>query len=80
MSEMPELWYPSRKATHWELNQPKREKCVAVNKAERSWSSEEHFDIRPGDAEFRVCPAGFQSCFAPVFSPCVPFLPCVLEW
>jgi hypothetical protein len=73
------LGFLSRKAATWRWNQPKREKCVAVNKAERSWSSEEHFDIRPGDAEFRVYPAGFWSCFASVFSPCVPFLPCVLD-
>lgn len=32
----------------------KREKCVAVNKDERRWISEECFDIRHGDAEFGV--------------------------
>lgn len=38
------------------------EKCVAVNKAGRSQRSEERFDSRHGDAEFRVCPAGSLSC------------------
>jgi hypothetical protein len=36
--------------------EPTQEKeLFAVNKAERSWKSEEHFDIRHGDAEFKVC-------------------------
>ena len=30
-----------------------------MNKAERSWRPEEHFDIRHGDAEFGDCSAGF---------------------
>ena len=55
-----------------------REKCVAVSKAERSWRSEERFDISHEDAEFRVCPAGFQSCFGPVFPLRAPFA--VLHW
>ena len=29
---------------------------TAVNNGERKWRSEEHFDIRHGDAEFGVCP------------------------
>ena len=56
-----------RKAGNIEWNQPKRMKFVEVIKAERSWRSEECFDIRHGDAEFEVCPAGFWSCFGPVF-------------
>ena len=32
-----------RRAANREWNQPKREKCVAVKKAERSWRSEECF-------------------------------------
>ena len=32
--------------------------CVTVNKAERSWRSEGHFDIRHGDAEFGDCSSG----------------------
>ena len=55
------IGYLLRGAANKELNQPKRKKCVAVNKDERSWRSKEHFDIRHGDAEFGVCPAGFQS-------------------
>jgi len=33
-----------------------------------SWRSKEYFDIRYRDAEFRVCPDGFWSWLAPVFS------------
>lgn len=36
-----------------------RREYVEDNKAERSWRSEEHFDIRQGDAEFGVYPACF---------------------
>lgn len=57
-----------RKAASREWKQPKR-KCVAVNKAERSWRSEEHFDIRHGDPEMGVCPAGFWSPLAQRFLP-----------
>ena len=31
--------------------------CVAINKAERIWRSEEYFDVRHRDAEFGVSPA-----------------------
>jgi hypothetical protein len=65
MFEMPDLW-----AIHWgklltrEWKQPRKKKFVTVNKDEkRSWRSEDCFDIRHGDAKFRVCPAGFLSCF-----------------
>ena len=64
--------YLPRRAANREWNQPKRKKCAAVSKAELSWRSEEHLDIRHGDAEFGVCPAGFQSCFVPVFPHCAP--------
>ena len=50
-----------------------REECVAVNKATKSWGSEECFDIRHGDVEFGLFSAGFQSCFGPVFPHCAPF-------
>lgn len=39
-------------------NQPKREKCIAVNQAKRSWSCEQLFGIRHGDVEFEVYPLG----------------------
>ena len=62
MFEMPDLW-----AIHWgklltrEWKQPKRKKkFVIVNKDEKGVKrSEDCFDIRHGDAEFGVCPAGF---------------------
>lgn len=38
----------SRRAANRQYNQPKREKCIEMNKAERRWKSEEHFDIRHG--------------------------------
>jgi hypothetical protein len=47
---------------------PKREKCVAVNKAERNWKPTKHFNIRHGDTEFGVCSHSFQTCFYLVFS------------
>ena len=53
--------YLLRKAANREWKQPKGKKFAAVNKDEKSWRSEEHFDIRHGDAEFGVCPAGFLS-------------------
>jgi hypothetical protein len=40
---------------------------TAVTKDERSWRSEEHFDIRHGDAESEVCPAGFWSSLVQYF-------------
>ena len=57
-------------------NQPReRERDVEINKAEGTWRPEEHFDIRHGDAEFGVCPASFQSCFALAFLGSVSFPP-----
>ena len=67
--------YLPRRTVNREWKQPKREKCVAVNKAERSWRSEEHFEIRHGDAELVVYLASFWSCFGPVFPHYVPFPP-----
>lgn len=52
-----------------------RKKCVAVNKAERNWRFEEHFDVRHGDSEFGVCTADFWPCFGPVFPHYVLLLP-----
>ena len=67
--------YLPGKAVNKEWNQPKRKKCVAVNKAERSWISEEDFDIRHGNAESGACPTGFWSFgFGPVFHHYFPFL------
>jgi hypothetical protein len=40
---------------------------TAVNKDERNWRSEEHFDLTCGDVEFAVWAAGFWSCFVPEF-------------
>jgi hypothetical protein len=65
------MGYLLRRATNREWEQFKRKKCVAVNKAERSWGSEKHFDVRYGDAMFGVCRVWLR--FGPVFSHCVPF-------
>lgn len=59
--------YLPRKAADMIWNQSKREKCVAVNEAERSWRSEEPFDISHGDAEFWGL-----SCWVSVFGPIFP--------
>ena len=56
-----------RRAANREWNQLEKEKCVAVCKAGKVWRSEEHFNIRHGNAEFRVCPAGFGSYFVEYF-------------
>ena len=61
------LGYLLKKPTKTVLNQPKEKKYVVVNKAEKSWRSEERFGIRHEEAEFGVCPACFQSSFAPHF-------------
>ena len=45
---------------------PKR-KCVAVNKTERNWTSEECFDITHQNADFGVVSAAFLFGFGPVF-------------
>ena len=59
-----------RRDANREWNKPKRKKCVAVNKAEQSWRSEESFDIRLGDAEFGVHPAGCGLALVPISSLC----------
>jgi hypothetical protein len=44
--------------------EPAQEKEVLQSaKMRKEWRSEDCFDIRHGDAEFGVCPAGFQTCF-----------------
>ena len=53
---------------------PKRKKCVAINKVKKGQRSEEHFDIRHGDTEVRVCPAGFQLTLVQYFLPVLPLL------
>jgi hypothetical protein len=66
--------YLLKKAAIKEWKGPIGEKSVAVNKAEGSWGSEEHFDITHGEEEFGVCPAVFV-CFGIVFPHCAPFSP-----
>ena len=60
------MGYLSRKTVKG-VEPAQEKKCAAVDKAGRSWRSEERFDIRHGQAEFVVCPAGFPSYFGPVF-------------
>jgi hypothetical protein len=46
-------------------NQPRRKKLVQstkMKKEKRIWRSEEHVDVRQGEVEFRICPAGFLTC------------------
>ena len=61
------MGYQLKKAAKQEQKQPKRKKCVSVNKEEKHWGAEECFDITHGDEVFGVCPASFQSYFGPVF-------------
>ena len=46
-----------------------RKKHAAVNRAERSWRSKEHFDIRHGGVGFGVCPAVFCPVFLHILFP-----------
>jgi hypothetical protein len=55
-----------RRAVNWELNQPKKKKCVAVNKVERNWTPEVCFDITHQNAEFGDFSAGLMVGFGPV--------------
>lgn len=73
---LPCVYLPRRATREWK--QPMKEKCVTVNKAERDQGSEECFDLRHGDAELGVYPAGFQSGFGLVFPNCS--LSFHLEW
>ena len=73
MLEMPELWDTCRGQLLKGSRINPREKCVAVNKAERSWRSEEHFDHRHEAAEFGACLLGFRSFSDPIFSNHSPF-------
>ena len=49
-----------------------RERCVVVNKAERSWIFEELFDIRHGGAELDFYIASFWFYFFSVSPHCAP--------
>ena len=76
MLEMPEPWDLLRRAANREWNQPKRKKCAAVNKAERSWRSEERFDIRHGDAVWSLSSWLSVCLWSSISLPCL--LPYVL--
>ena len=64
--------YLLRRAATREWNQLKREKCAAITPAERSWSSEECFDIRQ---KYRIYSEGFCYCFGQYYLTMSPFLP-----
>ena len=67
------MGYLLRKIAKKEWNQNKRKKHVPVNKAERYWKTEEHFEIRHGDAEFGIFTEGYWSWFGAVFTHYAPF-------
>lgn len=67
--------YLLRKAANRKWKQSKRKECVLVSRTERSLRPEEHVALRHGDTEFRICPAGFQDYFGPVFSHYTSFPP-----
>jgi hypothetical protein len=76
MLEMAEPWDTKpRKAAYRDWNQPKSKNFVAVNKAESSWRSEEHYGIRHGDAEFGVCQLVFILALIWYFLTMSSFLP-----
>jgi hypothetical protein len=55
--------YQLTKAANSEWNQPRKKNFVAVEKEEKGVEDlKTCFDIRSGDAEFRVCPACLLSC------------------
>ena len=61
--------YLLKRAANRERNQLKRNKVcyIQVDRAERSWRTEESFDIKHGDAEFGLCSVLFWSS---IFSLC----------
>jgi hypothetical protein len=62
--------------TDWVWSRPKREKCDLPQSTKLDGvRSEEPFNIRHGGTQRRVCPAGLQACFGPVFPHCAPYLP-----
>jgi hypothetical protein len=72
------IGYLPRKAANREQNQTERKKCVAVNKAERSWQSKECFDIRHGDREGKCAQLVLGLAWSSISSLCS--CPYVLEW
>ena len=53
------MGYLLRRDANRVWSQPKRKKCVVINKAERIWRSEQYFDIRHGDIKLEVCLVSF---------------------
>jgi hypothetical protein len=51
--------YLLRKVANKEWNHSRKRSLLQSTKMKRSWRSEDSFDIRYGDVEFGVCPAGF---------------------
>jgi hypothetical protein len=68
---------PPRKAANREGNQPKGKKCVAVNRAGRSWGAAGRCDIT--EMQFGVCSPGFCSCLGSVFARRAAFPPCMMD-
>ena len=66
------MGYLPRRAANKGVEPAQEQKVfVAVNRAGKNWRSEDHFDIKHRDADFRVCSAGFLSCFGPHYG-CLP--------
>ena len=66
------MGYLLKKAANREWDQLKREKCVAVNKAERKWSYEECFYIRYGDIDWEFAQLGFGLALVQYFLTMLP--------
>ena len=72
MSDPRAVQYLPKRGEDQFFNQAKRERCVAVYKAEMNWRSL-HFDIRHRDADFGVCTAGFGLALIQHSPPFFPF-------
>jgi hypothetical protein len=67
------MGYLLRRAVHRKWNKPIIMKCVAGDKVERSWRSEEHFDIRLGVVGLECAQLVFWFFFGTIFSHYAPF-------
>ena len=72
-------YLPSR-AANGVWNQPRREKCVTVNKAEQIWIYEEHFDMEVKNLEFALLVFNLLGPVFPHSTHCVLGLSRVTEF
>lgn len=75
MLELPEPWIPAQESANRQWDQPKRKKCVAASKAERSWTWEERLtsDVKMWSLKFSQM--GFGFALVQDFLSIIPFPP-----